>query len=142
MATRITAKAEYIGPFFHKDLDKTIEENVQALLQGFARAGEEDIVRKLSAGQDARRELAIEGIDVTRVAQRVEGRVRSMTGAPWHRWAVVSPTREGLNPKQAIGLYASAAEIENKTHIFRTTMTSLRRAVKEMKQADLTRGLE
>lgn len=139
--SRITAKADYVGPFFATDIDKTIEQNIQTLLHAFAKAGEEEVVRKLLVGQTERDELNIEGIDATRVYQRVEGRVRNLQGAPWHRFVTVSPSAAGLTARQAIGLYASASRIEGRTRIFKSTATALRRSVREMKAIDMARGL-
>lgn len=141
--TSITAKAEYIGPFFEKNVDYAIEDNITQILLGFAEAGEQDVLRKLAETDRGRAALRLPDWPAeNRVSDFVVGRVRSMEDHPWHRWVVVSPSRQGLNREQAIGLYAASARVERATHAFRTTATALRRAVKEMKAVDMAKGLE
>ncbi len=137
MRTHITTTIDLSGPFFTKDPALVLSQNVELMMAAIAKEGEEDVRAQMQAGESTRAPLSFGG----RVAERLRGRVTSLQHNPWHRTAIVSPSREGLSPKDAIALYAAASRIESKSHPFRTTTNRLRRA-KAVNTAELTRGLE
>lgn len=133
---KISSHIDASGPFFTKSVEGTLAENVMAMMEGLAREGEADLRQQFAQGESARAELSFGG----RVSEHVKGRVRSLTDAPWHRWAVISPERTGA-AKSSVALYAAASEIESQIHAVRHTTYALRRS-KAAQVAELTRGLE
>lgn len=134
---RIATTISYKGPFFERDVNKTLAENVRLMMEGIAREGEEDVKAQLEATAANRAPLSIGG----RVSERIEGRIHSLANAPWWQNAVISPSRSGLGAREAIALYAGASRVEGETGIIKRTTTRLRRA-KAVQLAELTRGLD
>lgn len=137
--TRIASTISYTGPFFTKDVAATMLDNVQAMMEGIAREGEADIKAQYEAGATGRRPVAELGAD--HVADHLVGRIVSIqTGRRWHIAAAISPSREGLNAREAISLYAAAATLEELTGAVKRTTARLRRS-KKVQIAELTKGL-
>lgn len=70
------------GPLFRKDVRKTVGENIQRAMEGFAEAGEEIVRQQLTHGH---------GYLTGRLHDSVIGRTKSIHGHQWRTNAVVSP---------------------------------------------------
>lgn len=126
------------GPFFRHDPVKTFGENVEDLMGTIAREGESDVRAQLASGQSDRYPIS-SGVRPARTSEHVVGRVRSLGGRPWHRWAVVSINNQGFTPAQGIALMAAASWVEGETHAFRKTTGRIARAIDRQ---DLAKGLD
>lgn len=136
---RIRARPTQIdltGPFFEYDPVKTLSENVQTMMEAFAREGEAEA--KLLAAPHRKSGAFYDGI---------KGRVRSVAGKHWLRTAVVSETHVyDWKARGARGFQGRAeaqyrgGKLEAKYHMFRTTATRLRRS-RAVNQAELTKGM-
>lgn len=125
------------GPFFEGDPLKKWDANVQALMAGYAKEGEADVVGQLRSGESGRAEVSN---GVGRVSDYIHGRVASLGGKRWHRTAVVSVNNHGLLSKQqGIALMAAASLLEARLHAFRKTKGRLARA--RAANIDLLKGL-
>lgn len=132
---------KYDGAFFERDVKKTVEQNISALMESLAETGERDVTMQLKAGQSSRWPLG-GGVRPGRVSGHVVGRVVSRTGKRWRATAKVSIRNEGFTPKQAVKLMAAASWLESTVHPFRRAAARIRRSARNAAKADLTRGLE
>lgn len=135
--TRMTTTIKKSGPFFRHDPVKTFGQNVEDLMSEFAREGESDVAIQLRAGEGDRYPIS-SGVRPSRTSQHVTGRVRSLGGRPWHRWAVISINNQGFTPAQGVALMAAASWVEGQTHAFRKTTGRIARAINR----DLAKGLD
>jgi hypothetical protein len=126
------------GPFFTKDPLKTFDQNATAMMEGVAKAAEDDIRGQLRAGQSGRWPLS-GGLRPHRVADHVHGRVVSVDGKRWHRWAAVSILEPGASRSDAVALAAAGSWLESTTHAFRKTKGRVSRA--RVVNTDLLKGL-
>lgn len=115
------------GPFFKKDPERTIWQNVRKMMAGVAEEGQRAVRSNYPV--------------LTGYGQQgVVGRVTSLTGKPWFATAVVSQTRaypwRGGDSKQYRG-----GKSEARHHMFRAAYRDLQHSRAAL-QADLTAGLE
>lgn len=134
MTYKTTIKKD--GPFFQGDPAKKFQANVEAMMKGYAEAGEADVIGQLRSGEGGRAEVSH---GVGRVSDYVHGRVASLNGKHWHRTAVVSVNNHGLSREQGIALMAAAASLEARFHAFRKAKARLGRA--KAANIDLLKGL-
>lgn len=131
---------ELDGPFFRKDVRRTISANIREFMERVAAEGEAEARAQLRAGEGGRAPLRAFA-NGSRVSAHVIGRVQARGGKQWWRTAVISVNNSGLNPAQGISLMAGAASIERRVHVFRRLASRLRSSVR-MLRANLTKGLE
>lgn len=142
------------GPFFENDPEKTFDENVQAMMAAIAREGEQDLVAQLRAGESSRaplrgvgrvRAVGMRGRSIVysasgdRVSAYIHGRVAG--SVPWRRWAAISPFDRRNTERQAISVYAAAAQIQRTTRAFSRTASRLSRSSRAQ-AAELLKGIE
>jgi hypothetical protein len=139
MGTKITTTIDLSGPFFTKDIRRTMRSNIEDLVAAIAEEAETDVSAQLAAGE-AGRALISAGVQPARLSSHVIGRVRSIGGKDWHRTAVVSINNTGFTKKQGTALMAAASVVEGKTHAFRRTTARLRKS-RAVNQAELLKGL-
>lgn len=140
MATRVSSvpTIDFSGPFFTKDPEKTIIDNVQKMMQGIATEGATAARTGLASGQQSRaliRELG------DRVSDHVIGRVESRTGKEWHVAAVVQVYNQGLSAAESRSLMAAASYVARQTRAI-TDVTRQLRAARAVMTANLTAGIE
>lgn len=128
---------ELSGPFFTKDVRKTVRQNIMDLMDGLAAEMERDVRSKI-AGKETKGAMPY-STGWTR--RHVIGRTRSVRGRRWQTWARVSVNTQGMTRRQAIRTKAAGASIERRWHIFRRETFRGRRIAKKA-YADLTRGLD
>ena len=126
------------GPFFAHDPVMTFGQNVERMMAGVAKAAEDDIRGQLRSGQSLRWPLS-GSLTPHRVADHVHGRVESISGRAWHRWAAVSVLEPGASKSDAIALAAAASWLESQTHAIRKTKGRVSRA--RSVNTDLLKGL-
>jgi hypothetical protein len=133
-STRATASIDFSGPFFRKDVEKTIFENLHKFMEGIAQEGSAAARQGLRTGSSSRaliRELG------DRVADHVVGRTVSLTGRRWTAAAVVQVLNEGYSGRQSMSLMAAASIVERRTGAIRRVTRGI-----NANKADLTKGLE
>lgn len=128
-------RVDFSGPFFERDPEKTIRENVRRMLDNLAAEGERDV-----QGQIASRAAAMPRYTGW-THDHVVGRVSSLGGKRWALNAVVSANTSGMGATQAIRTQAAASTIERRWHPFRRTASAMRRA-RAVLSANLSEGLE
>lgn len=128
----------FSGPFFQKDPEKTILENVEKMMQGIAEEGSEAARGGLMVGAAHRAPIRALG---DRVADHVIGRVSSLTGRKWQTAAVVQVLNRGFSGAEARSLMAAASSVEGETRAFRSVARQLRSA-RAVLRANLTQGIE
>lgn len=138
MPVSTTARIDFSGPFFRKDPEKTITENVHKMMEAIADEGATAARAGFAAGSGGRAMIREIG---DRVAEHVVGRVEARSGKPWLRAAVVQVYNEGLSAVEGRSLMAAASEVEYRTHAIRNVTRQLRSA-RSVLQANLTEGLE
>lgn len=116
------------GPFFQKDPAKTLEQNIQAMLEAVAREGEQDVTAQAAGHQRTGAFYA-----------GIEGRVRSIRGRHWLATAVVSQSHVYPWPGGGSRQYRGG-KLEARYHMFRRTASRLRRS-RAVNQAELTKGM-
>lgn len=139
-AVELTTAFEVSGPWFTKDVKKTVRENIADMLDAAKGAMEQD-VRASIAGHRGQMP-GYTGWSYNRtIGRRKSGR----TGRTWGLWAVVSANTEGgdarvsmLDAKDAIRTKAAAATIEKRWHPYRNAKRAARRAIASL---DLAKGL-
>lgn len=138
MALKYKTQIKRDGPFFRGDPAKKFDQNVQAFMEGYAEAGEADVIGQLQTGEGGRMPIS-NGVRPDRVSGHVVGRVRALGGKHWHRTAVVSVNNVGLSRQQGIALMAAASAVERQTGAFKRTRGRLARAART--NVDLLKGL-
>lgn len=129
---------DFSGPFFERDPEKTIIDNVQKMMLALAEEGASATRTGLSYGAQERaliRELG------DRVAEHVVGRVQSRSGKEWHTAAVVQVYNEGLSAAESRSLMAAASYVERQTRAVRNVTRQIRSA-RAVLTANLTAGIE
>lgn len=132
-AVELTTKWETDGPFFEKDVRKTVLQNIGDMLDMAAEGMEADVRGGIS--QHASSMPAYSGWSWAHTI----GRRKSQTGREWSLWAVVSANTAGMGAADAIRTKAAAATIERRWHPYRTSTRAARKAIKAL---DLTKGLD
>jgi hypothetical protein len=127
------------GPFFTKDVRKTLRANIRDLMDAIAAEAEADIKAQLRSGEGSRLPLG-GGIRPGRVSAHVVGRTHNLAGKPWQVTAVTSVTAQGLNARQAVKLMAAGSRLEGQGHAFRRTTGRIRRS-RAVNTAELLKGL-
>lgn len=133
-----SASTNFSGPFFTRDPEKTITENVHKMMLAIAEEGATAARTSMRQGEGQRdlvRELGV------RASDYVVGRVKSRAGTPWLRAAVVQVLNEGLSAGEGRSLMAAASAVEGETHTFRNIARQLRSA-RAVLRANLTEGIE
>lgn len=141
MSESVTARIDFTGPFFTKDPEKTILENVEKMMHAFADEGATAARQGLMSGAGERAPVRALG---GRVADHVVGRVQSRVGVRWQTAAVVqvfAGRGSGLSKEEGVSLMAAAAHVERKTRAIRSVTRQLR-AARSVLRANLTAGLE
>ena len=138
VSTRSTATVSLSGPFFSKDVEKTMMENIHKMMEGIAAEGATAARVNLAAGSASRALVRMTG---DRVADHVIGRTVSRAGKQWYTAAVVQVDNKGLDAAGSRSLMAAASRIEGKTHSVRKVATSLRSS-RAVLSANLTAGME
>lgn len=156
MAPRTSVKMGLSGPFFTKNVQATMQDNIRTMMQAMAEEGARYAIEELRAGEGGRAPIA--AFDSTRrhrtsgrlatvtsggdrASSHVRGRVASISGKRWTYHATISINNRGFNRAQGISLMAAAAEAERETQAFKRTSSRLR-AARAVNAAELTRGLE
>lgn len=133
MVVKLTSSFEVSGPFFRKDVRKTVRENIADMLDAAHQAMEADVKASITAHAGSMPRYS--GWSWAHTI----GRRESLTGKRWGLWAVVSANTGGMDARDAIRTKAAAATIERRWHPYRTATRAARRAIKSL---DLTKGLE
>lgn len=137
--TRITGKIELSGPFFRKDPAKVLKGNMREMLDDLGQEVARSITAEMRAGEGRRRPVRALGRG-GRVSQRIVGGAGNPhTGKSYRYHAVVAPSLRGLSKKQAIALYAAAAQVEKQTRVVRRHVRAARFGSREMRK--LLKGL-
>lgn len=137
-SVRSTANVDFSGPFFQKDVTKTIFQNIERMMQGLAEEGATAARAGLRTGSGGRalvRELG------DRVADHVIGRTTSRVGNRWVSAAVVQVYNEGLSAAESRSLMAAASYVEKRTRAI-SRVTRQLRSSREALRANLTAGIE
>lgn len=119
---RAKLSVDLSGPFFQKDPELTVRQNIRKMLMGVALEGERLVQSNFPVYTGAGR-------------QGVRGRVSSLSGKRWALTAVVSQTHVYPWPKGGQKQYRGG-KLEAKYHMFRKAASAVRRV-----RADLTEGL-
>lgn len=131
MAPRSPTTIDLTGPFFTKDVAKTLRQNADAMFAAVAAEGESD-VKAQSVGFRHETGAFREG---------VRGRSARLDGAPFRSpGAVVSQTHVYRWARGGVRQYRGG-KVEASRHMFRRTAGRLRRA-KKLNVAELLRGLQ
>lgn len=128
MATRIRYDIDISGPFFTKDVRKTVRENMRAALLETVMQGRDIVQQQLTPGH---------GYLTGNLSNHIQASNKSLTGQPWALSAVVRSTVNQTMP----GHKGYAMKVEAKYGMFRNARSAMRRAGKLLK-ANYTRGLE
>lgn len=156
MATRTSVKMGLSGPFFTKNVQATMQDNIRLMMQAMEEEGARYAIEELRAGESGRAPIA--AFDSTRrhrtagrlatvtsggdrSASHIKGRVASVSGKRWTYHATISINNIGFSRAQGISLMAAAAQAERETQAFKRTAARLR-ASRAVNAAELTRGLE
>jgi len=131
---RSTKSVAFSGPFFARDVRKTVRQNIRSLMQAVAEEGESAVRAEIQSHAGQMRH------STGHTAAHVRGRTKSLAGRQWEVSAVVSMDTRGMTAKEAIRTQAAAAGIERRWHPYRRVASALRRA-KAVISADLTKGL-
>ena len=99
--------------------------------------GEADVRAQMRSG---RRRPISHGVSPDRVAEHVDGRVRSLAGSQWAVTGVISVNNSGFSQAEGIALMAAAAVVERQTHAFRRTTSRLRSA-RAINETELLKGI-
>ena len=128
MATRVRYDIDISGPFFTKDVRKTVRENMRAALLATVAEGRDIVKQQLTPGH---------GYLTGALSDHIQASNKSLTGQPWALSAVVRSTVNQTMP----GHKGYATKIEGKYGMFRNARSAMNRAGKLIK-ADYTKGLE
>jgi len=131
---RSTVSVTLSGPFFTKDPEKTILQNLHTMMEGIAHEGAEAAREGLRTGSGQRAMIRELG---DRVADHVIGRTVSLTGKRWAGAAVIQVLNQGYSERQGQSLMAAASYVEGRTAAIRRVTRQISAA-----KADLTKGLE
>lgn len=131
MRTRV----DFSGPFFERDPQKTIRDNIGDLMDALALEAERDVVGQIQSKAGAMPRYT------GWTASHVRGRTSSIAGKRWALNMVVSMDTRGMGAQRAIRTQAAAASIERRWHPFRRTASAVRRS-RAVIYANLTEGLE
>lgn len=131
MPNRTQTKVTLTGPFFTQKPGAVIRQNIVLMLEDVSSAMEQEVHQQI-----AMRASSMPGY-TGHTASTIHGRVESLAGNPWHRWAVVSANTGGMGRKEAIRTKAAASSIEGRWHPFRKVSSSARRLIR-----DLAKGLD
>jgi hypothetical protein len=124
------------GPFFTRNVRKTVRQNISDFEDAIAAFGQERARTLIQARQGAMPNYT------GRTRDRTVGRTRAEArrgGKKWQVTAVISANTDGLGRRDAIRTKAAAAGIERRFHVFRSTTFAIRA---RMQTVNLTRGLE
>ncbi len=138
MARQASASVDISGPFFKVDVEKTLLQNIQKMMQGLADEGATAARANLEAGSGRR---ALVRMTQDRVADHVIGRVGSRTGKRWWAAAVVQVDNYGMDAATSRSLMAAASVLESRGHPIRKVATKIRQS-RAVLQANLTAGME
>jgi hypothetical protein len=138
VSTKATVTADFTGPFFQKDPEKTILQNVSKMMKGVAEEGAAAAREGLLTGSGGRAPVGLLG---DRVADHVIGRTESRAGRLWTAAAVVQVLNEGFSAKEGTSLMAAASIVESRTKAI-SRVTRQLRAARAVLRANLTEGLE
>jgi len=131
---RSTASVDFSGPFFRKDPEKTIMENMHTFMQGIADEGAKAAREGLMTGSGGRAMIRELG---DRVADHVIGRTSALSGKRWAAAAVIQVLNEGYDDRAGTSLMAAASYVEGRTAAIRRVTRNI-----NANKADLTKGLE
>lgn len=120
-------KVEFTGPFFTKDIKRTMRQNGQAMLRGMAAEGESAVKAQLGAQGSVKR------------LGGVVGQMQSLTGKRWDVTMAIHSTYKYPWANAGSGEY-KGGKLEGRYHAFRRVASALRRSAK-IARADLTKGL-
>lgn len=132
------AQIDMSGPFFQKDVEKTLLENVQKMMEGLAQEGEDAARSNLLVNAGNRAPVRMTG---DRVADHVIGRTVSLSGRQWLTAAVVQVTNKGLDAATSRSVMAAGSVLEGSYHPIRKVATQIRRS-RAVLTANLSEGLE
>jgi hypothetical protein len=133
---RLQVWVEANGPFFEKDVKRTLYSNIGEMLDKVAAFMEHDVKEQV-AGHEG----DMPYWTGTSLAH-IEGyRVSKRTGKHWSLWAAVGSVTAGMSRKHAIRTKAAAASIEARWHPYRRTKGNIYRS-RAVISADLTKGLD
>lgn len=138
MASKYGPRVEYSGPFFTKDIRKTVWANMRDLVQAIAEDGEQLVKANLTSGH---------GRLTGDYADAVDGRARSLKGKKWALSAVVTSTRHLTMPGfRGFGLFLETGQKGGRQTtfrglwVFRRVGQALKRTARAQR-ADLVKGL-
>lgn len=122
------------GPFFERDVRKTVRANIGDMLERAAAAMEAQV-----RGEIASHAGGMPGYSGWSWAHTKGYTTSPYTGRHWGLWAAVNAVSAGMSTPDAIRTKAAAATIERRWHPYRNVARSGRQA---MKTLDLTKGLD
>jgi hypothetical protein len=137
-SSRSAVSVDIHGPFFRADVEKTLFENIEKMMRGLAEEGAKAARFGLMTGSGSRALVTGTG---GRVADRVIGRTRSLSGKRWYAAAVVQVDRSGLSGSDATSLMAAASYVESRTKAISRVSRSIRSS-RAVLRANLSEGLE
>jgi hypothetical protein len=132
----IQSEVELTGPFFTRDVRKTVRQNISDFEDAIAEYGQERARAQIEARQGAMPGYTGWTHDRTIGRTRAEAR---RGGKKWQVTAVISANTDGMGRRDAIRTKAAASGIERRFHVFRSTTFAIRA---RMKTVNLTKGLE
>lgn len=132
--TSLTTRIELTGPFFERDPEKTVRQNIQEMLD--ALSGEmQDLVRSDIASRAMPRSTGWS------LGHTLGYTTSPRSGKHWQLWAAVGAVTAGMDAKDAIRTKAAAASIERRWHPYRNVKSAVYRA-RAVASANLSKGLE
>ncbi len=94
MASTLTARIDFEGPFFKVDPGETMLKNLQKMMEGIAQEGAASARSAYAAGEGSR---ALVRVGQDRVSEHIIGRTTSRSGRQWVSAAVVQVYNQGLS---------------------------------------------
>lgn len=132
----LQTKVELDGPFFTRDVRKTVRQNIADFEETLAEYGE----AKARAALEGKRGSMPRWTGWSH--ERIVGRTRSEMrrgGKAWQVTAVVSANTDGMSKADAIRTKAAASRYEARFGIFRRTTFAIRA---KMRSVNLTKSIE
>jgi hypothetical protein len=130
------SKVELRGPFFERDVRKTVRQNIADFEEAIAEYGQTKARSNLAAKQGSI--PAWTGWTLDRIIGRTRAEMRR-GGKHWQVTAVVSANTDGMSRRDAIRTKAAASGLEARFGIFRRTTFAIRA---KMRTVNLTKGIE
>ena len=132
----LQTRVELDGPFFTRDVRRTVRQNITEFEEAIAAYGQERARGALAGKRGAIPRWT--GWTHGRIIGRTQAEMRR-GGKAWQVTAVVSANTDQLGRREAIRTKAAASSIEGRFGIFRRTTFAIRA---KMRSVNLTKDLE